>query len=152
MELPIHHVQLLNCEIRNAGSNAAPPNNTNAISAFGGSNYAFIGGSCHDGPSYCFYINGNNHLIDGMDIYNMGAYGIHNNESDGSKTIESMTFRNNRIHNTGGTFSGGIVVSAANAAHNVKIYNNIIYDGPNEGIQLAGNDHNTQVYNNTMNS
>lgn len=146
----VHHVRLLNCEIRNAGQPAAPPLGNNGASAFGGYNYEFVGGSCHDGPGYCFYINGANHLFDGMEFYNLGAYAVHANESDGSKTIDNMTIRNTRMHNVGGAFSAGITLVAANAVNNAQVYNNLLYNNPNEGIQISSNNRNALVANNTV--
>jgi parallel beta-helix repeat protein len=101
----------------------------------------------HNGSSrfdHGIYLEGQNNLIDGCEMYNNIGYGIHIYNGGGG--TGSNTIRNNSVHNNLG--DGGVTLSSGN---NHLFYNNIVYNNNGYGITIGfGGADNTQIYNNTI--
>jgi hypothetical protein len=162
----VHHIRIKNAEIV-----ADPTRFMNAIQtvvvdpAFGQGGHEFIKLKIHGGaypqlagqpqPAEGIYIEASNVLVDGCEIYGMGA-GLQIYNGYG-RYPDAAIIRNNIIHDMPSTGSTdrhwGITVAAG--SHNTRIYNNVIYGitqestGSSEDIFLYASS-GTLVYNNTL--
>lgn len=123
----------------------------------------FIGGAIHDcygiasggvgGDSVCHgvYVLSDDNLIDGVNIHDVDAYGVHvyNGAAFGGVGLPDRNIvRNNYIHSTGKAnqtvFCIGLVEGDSNQA-----YNNIC-NWTTNGVQTGSNSTNAKVWNNTL--
>jgi parallel beta-helix repeat protein len=109
--------------------------------------------------------------VDGCEVYNNVGYGIQLFNGDNTTLVHDNILRNNRVHNNGGSSTpGGITINHGdnNIAHdniicnnegealgvgtadNTQISNNTIYNNSPGGLNIASNDHNTLVRDNTF--
>ncbi len=130
-----------------------------------------IGGNVHDPAAFTdhscdssvsaachgIYLHGGYNLIDGVTLYNVTGFCIHQYGQYPNTPNSNSIIRNNIIHDCGiptSAASGGILTSgggSGNIAQNNLVYNNIVYNIPlGAGIGVAYNNANTQVYNNTI--
>jgi parallel beta-helix repeat protein len=145
-------------EVRNGNCNL------NSIN-YQGSFVEFIGGKFHttvrnncagkfaSGSGYAFYIGGSNNLVEGVKIYNIAGYGIHNysNPSWPGANASNNVYRYNDVSATGQdtvvSFFAGILLGTGN---NNQAYGNIVHDNIGAGIQIGNGATNSRVYNNTI--
>jgi parallel beta-helix repeat protein len=99
-------------------------------------------------------------LVDGNDIHDNDAFGIHMADNAGVVDISRTIVRNNRVYNNGnGTDGCRTAITSPNVCSNygilvgdgsdILVYNNVVY-GNNGGIVAYENSTNLQVYNNTV--
>ena len=101
---------------------------------------------------YGFYISGDNHLIEGCDIFDNYGYAIQFFNSGNPNTINGNIVRGNRMHNNGwhGNLYGAGIMTI-NHGNNNQVYNNLFYNNPAGGIDIRyANPDGTKVYNNTF--
>jgi parallel beta-helix repeat protein len=94
---------------------------------------------------YPFYVSGNDHLVEGIDIYDSPYFCFHLFHTTVSP--ERHIVRNNRLHHCGSlrTSAAAIVMKG----HDHQFYNNLVYAQSGHGVQiLSGN--NQEIYNNTV--
>lgn len=115
----------------------------------------------HGEPSpngHGFYTNAERTLIDNAHVYNMTGYGLQIFDSGCPHTVDFIydcgkdsVIRNSSFHHNGnGTTSlyGGLVIGHASG---MEVYNNIVYNNRNNGIELGyASTINTKVYNNIV--
>jgi parallel beta-helix repeat protein len=135
-----HHIRIMNTEVKNA-----PVSGINVSPDSGSTDNEFINCSVHNNGfsaqfDHGIYISNARNLIDGCDIYNNGAYGVHiySGANNGNNTV-----RNSRVH--GQTGKAGILVATGTGN---SVYNNILY-GNAWGIALFYGGGGA-VYNNTV--
>ena len=138
-----HHVRISNCEVKNATYSGI----LTAGKPFGVGSNEFINCRVHDNGTrqsydHGIYLECDNELVDGCEIYNNAAYGVHIWEDDPT----NITIRNCRVHGHDG--AAGILVGSATGNY---VYNNVVY-GNSWGISLfyggGGAVYNNTVYNN----
>ena len=106
------------------------------------------------GFSHALYLEGSNNLIDGNELYDLAAYGIHIYSSSGL-TPNNNTIRNNIIRDFGlkRPVASGILVTSNGDGN--QIYNNLVYNGRGlnndggVGISIERTS-NSKVYGNTV--
>jgi hypothetical protein len=89
-----------------------------------------------------------NNLIEGCEIYNNKAFGVHIYSGSASQSANRNVVRGNRIYNNGttGANGGGVVSGSGTGA---LLYNNLIY-GNRDGIVMCCGAKEQQVLNNTI--
>src|SRR5262245_33568525 len=115
------------------------------------------GQSMTDAPfvGHGLYMQGYGHLIEENEIYSNSGGGIQHRHlvSDGySPCSGPSTFRNNRIHNNATgipvSYNSGIQMQSCD---NMLVYNNVVYDEPSGGIQIADSSTaGVKIFNNTL--
>jgi hypothetical protein len=146
-----NHIGVINCEVKNAGNEGIELENAGA-----GPNYCeFINDQVHNNGTtsfqHGFYIQSNNNLIDGCQIYaNAGLGGqIFKQNGVGSAYCSYNIVRNCRIYGND-TAGGGRAAFVLDVGTGNEFYNNVVYDNPNEGLKVEYGATNTLVYNNTF--
>jgi hypothetical protein len=126
----IHHVKFENMEVRNATGSCV------VIDKFVGplNNIWWTGGKVHDcspsGPDYAFYFNGDDQLVENVEIYNVPNYCFHNFKEGG--TPLRMIFRNNVVHHCSASRPDQAAVLLMGT--NPRAYNNLLYSNSGNGI------------------
>jgi hypothetical protein len=145
-----HHVRFINTEIRNSPYQG--------ITIFWGNGRSsdyneFINCKVHSNGrtnhlDHGFYISTSNNLIEGCQIYNNKAFGVHIYSGSASQSANRNVVRGNRIYNNGttGANGGGVVSGSGTGA---LLYNNLIY-GNRDGIVMCCGAKEQQVLNNTI--
>jgi hypothetical protein len=119
-----------------------------------GHDIEFLGGKYHDAGrptspdypnDYAFYVMGSNNLVDGIEVYNIPYYGIHNYDS--SPTPSGNVYRNSVFHDTSLQSATGAAILLADGDSNVAD-NNTIYNNFGRGIETSYGASNTQITNN----
>ena len=147
-----HHIRFQNGEIKNTWRNGV----LIVADASGSSGFnEFINSKVHDGSLGCasiggcygFYIQSNNNLVDGVEIYNFDSYGIHIYNANTPYPSNNIV-RNSVVRNNGSliAWSSGILIAKGNGN---MAYNNIVRNG-NHGIAVGFGASNSYVYNNTV--
>jgi hypothetical protein len=152
------HLRFINLNVHGNNSTAVTISTSSVVNVSSGSVgfNEFLGGSVHgcSGPvapttgagnrCHGFYVSSPSNLVDGVDMYDIDAYPIHNFSDNPSNNI----YRNNKIHACGKpgvtVFAIGIYTGTGN-----QVYNNIIY-GCENGIEIGASSRNTSVDNNTI--
>ena len=139
-----HHIRFQNGEVKNAWSE-----NVELMGSFNEVMHSKIYDSRE---GYGFYVStGNNHLIEGNEIYNNAGYAVQiysgYYSGPGQGSTDNHIVRNNRMYNNG--FELGYGAITVGKGRNCHVYNNLIYDNFG-GIEV--NDHSTdqQIYDNTI--
>jgi parallel beta-helix repeat protein len=88
---------------------------------------------------------GSNNLVDGIEVYNIPYYGIHNYDS--SPAPSGNVYRNSVFHDTSLQHATGAAILLANGDSNVAD-NNTIYNNFGRGIETSYGASNTQISNN----
>jgi parallel beta-helix repeat protein len=99
-------------------------------------------------------------LVDGNDIHDNDAFGIHMADNAGTVDISRTIIRNNKVYNNGNGADGcRTAITSPNVCSNygilvgdgddILVYNNLVY-GNNGGIVVYENSTNLRVYNNTV--
>lgn len=154
-----HDIHFLNLEVKNgwvsgyniysSGVAESPYNQVIGGSIHGNGRSGIAGGSAIGGGGnygYGLYLDTVDTLVDGVDIYQNGGYGI---QAIGDRNI----LRNNTIHDNG-TWGGtnyGIDLGAGIYPSNDsnQVYNNVIWNN-HGGILVYTNTSNAHVYQNTI--
>ena len=129
-----------------------------------GSNSTISGNTIHDAGDHGIYVLSNyasgtveNVVVENNTLYNCYHTGI--DVMNLSGTLQNITVRNNKYYNNSNydtTWTNrAILVStgAGQIANGVNIYNNLIYNICDAGIQIggtSGNERNINIYNNTV--
>jgi parallel beta-helix repeat protein len=138
-----NHVRIQNCELTNSVGQG--------ITIFSGNGFSsdyneILRSKIHDNGSSDFdhgmYVNVNNTLIDGNEIYNNAGYGIQKYPTGSNNVV-----RSNRIHDNAhlGHRGDGILFSGGS---NNQAYNNIVWNNDN-GIG-TNYESGSKIYNNTI--
>jgi parallel beta-helix repeat protein len=97
-------------------------------------NIWWTGGKVHDcspsGPDYAFYFNGDDQLVENVEIYNVPNYCFHNFKEGG--TPLRMIFRNNVVHHCSASRPDQAAVLLMGT--NPRAYNNLLYSNSGNGI------------------
>jgi parallel beta-helix repeat protein len=139
-----HHVKFENMELKNAWTNCVQIGN-------GSHDIWFTGGRIHDcalfdtsvPTGYPFYIAGQDHLIENVEVYNSNRFCIHIYGG----TPNRVTLRNSIFHHCALKQASAAAILAAGDSH--MIYNNVVYNNSGHGIMTYGGT-NTKFYNNTV--
>lgn len=121
-------------------------------------NLEILNNKIHDGtflPSgfgHALYIEGSDNLIEGNELYNLAAFGVHNYSTAGNPSNNIV--RKNKVYNFGlqrETATGILLTSGSGN----QAYNNIVFNGQGSlgdgGVGIAiGGCINCKVYNNTV--
>ena len=134
--------------------------NWNAIYTGFGQNIEIVNNRIHDGAmlptgfGHAIYIEGSNNLVEGNEMYNLVAYGVHVYSSIGGNPSNNI-IRNNIVHDFGlkRPVAAGILVTSNGSVN--QIYNNRVYNGKglnNDGGVGISIDHtsNSKVYSNIV--
>jgi parallel beta-helix repeat protein len=160
-----HHIRLMNAEVlgpKHTGT-GAPTGQTVLVAAgdstsIGGNE--FINLRVHGGMSndfdQSFYVQSAGNLIERCEIYDFpgNAVQLYNGNGLGA-TPDNNIVRNNTIHDARLTVSGQRHAGIVGTGAGNNIYNNIVYNIPNNGAAAVGisiyqGSSNTGVYNNTV--
>ena len=149
-----HHIRIKNCEVKNATHSGILTGYGSGVVAPNSQYLEFLACKVHHNGSVAnldhgLYIGGSNNLVEGCEIYNNAAWGIHLYTGDESKPVRDNVIRKNYIHDNdqGGRGRGGILISSG---PNNQVYNNIIANNTS-GMQIAyANAIDNLVYNNTL--
>jgi hypothetical protein len=147
-----HHVRFINIEAKNSANHVVQISHL-------GHHIEFLGGRFHDAGNptspvteyprcYGFYVIGNDNLFDGIEVYNIPSYGIHNYNSILPYPSRNI-YRNSVFHHTGLQIVSSSAILLAKGADNAA-YNNILYSNNGHGITTGYGDTNTKIYNNTI--
>lgn len=146
-----HHIRVQNSDIKNARGVSL-----DGITYRGGTNIQLAGSFNevvnskihHSQHSYGFYITGNNHIVDGNEIYNNAGYAIQIYEGHyPTVTTDNHIIRNNRMYNNG--FARRTAALTMWKGSNCLFYNNLIYNNFG-GISVGDYSTNLQIYNNSL--
>jgi parallel beta-helix repeat protein len=116
----------------------------------------FTGGSVHDcglaepveNAGYPFYIGGNNHLIENMEVYSSNSFCFHIYSGTSTKP-NRVTVRNTILHHCGlQRASSAAILLSGGDSH--AAYNNILYSNACHGISAQSGATNAMIYNNTV--
>ena len=164
-----HHIRFKNAEII-SGGDGVPGGGTSQsvlgvllVNDLDGSiganeflNLRMHGGGDPGDLTYAFYIQSDDNIIDGCDLYDQQGFGIQIYNSNRGGTPQNNIIRNSQIHDTTRTVDGystvGIMVSGAGT----QIYNNLIWGMRNAGSEsfgillYGGGAANNMIYNNTL--
>lgn len=130
-----HHIRFIRCEIRNAPYTALGiySDGTAQPNEWGG-NHEFIDNLIHNNGSNefnnVFYVQSNNNLIRGNDIYDNFSTGVMVSCQNMARPTGNIT-EQNRIHGNG----GGVGIAGASGN---TFRNNLIYDNAPNGFQTTG--------------
>jgi parallel beta-helix repeat protein len=143
-----HHVRFINAEIKNSPYQGVTIFWGNGLSS---DNHQFINCNVHsngvtNGVDHGFYISTSNNLIDGCEIHDNKAYGIHIYAE--GYAANGNVIRRNRIYNNGVTDANGGGIVASSGARTF-IYNNLIY-GNRDGIGVCCGARQQLIVNNTV--
>jgi hypothetical protein len=147
-----HHIRFQNMDIKNArgysldgGASFVGGQNIQ----LGGSFNEIINSKIHDSQhSYGFYITGDNHLVDGNEIYNNAGFAVQIYEGRyPTLTTDNHIIRNNRMYNNGFSRQQGAITVGKGSG--CLVYNNLTYNNFG-GIDVGIDSTNAQVYNNTL--
>jgi parallel beta-helix repeat protein len=143
-----HHVRFINAEIKNSPYQGVTIFWGNGLSS---DYHEFINCKVHhngrtNNLDHGFYISTSNNLIEGCQIHDNKAYGIHIYAE--SYAANGNVIRRNRIYNNGiSSENGGGIVASSGAS--TFVYNNLIY-GNRDGIVLCCGAREEQILNNTI--
>jgi parallel beta-helix repeat protein len=132
------HVRFLNCEIKNAVGQGV-------LLVSGAGNWEFINCDVHNNGfdlnfDHGFYIQTNNNLIEGCNIHNNKAVGIHIYGGGSSDSI----IRNNRVYDN--TASGiGLYTGSGHL-----VYNNLVWGNGGNELTIRYGASSCKVYNNVI--
>jgi parallel beta-helix repeat protein len=133
---PSHHIKLVNCEIKNAVGNGV------AVGRLSHHN-EFINCKVHDNGNdlfaHGFYMNSNDSVIDGCEVYGHVGWGLHLY----SQPHQNMVIKNCHVHNNN---EGGILIYNAT---NDLAYNNVVRANGGWGGIKAEYCANAKILNNT---
>jgi hypothetical protein len=142
-----HHIRLRNCEIKNGPANgvldiAGDGTNPNTgHNEYINCHVHHNGGSASSTLRHGFYIGTvSNVLVEGCSIHDNAGYGIQVQYDD----TNNVTIRRNRIDRN---YYGGLV--ALSSSSNLLVYNNVISNHPNFGLQ-TGVSRGARYLNNTV--
>jgi parallel beta-helix repeat protein len=137
-----HHIRIQNSEIKNAPGQGL---------LIAGNNNEFIDLRVHDngtnGFSHGIYILSSNNLIEGCEIYNNAAWGVHIYSSSGDGANNNIV-RSNEIHHNARAGKGGPGILLSSGTENTA-YDNEVW-GNKGGIQIDYYASNTSVHDNTI--
>jgi parallel beta-helix repeat protein len=147
-----NHNKMVGCEVKNPAENGILISDASGV---GHCDYnQFINCKVHDGriltnPGHYhgFYIESNNNLVDGCQMYNMQAYGLQVFASAGNN-CSNNTVRNCIVHDNAkdGSSTGGMILGTGS---NNTAYNNEVYNVP-RGIKTGQGDKSTTIYFNSI--
>jgi parallel beta-helix repeat protein len=143
-----HHIRIKNSEVKNAKMTGILVNNVGSPN----SDYnEFINLDVHDNGTTDFdhglYIETANNLVEDCRVYNNSGWGVH--IYNGSSAVaNNNTVRKNKIYDNARTGVRGRGIILSSGSGNIA-YDNLIW-GNQDGIQIAYNASNSQVYNNTI--
>lgn len=149
------HWKLTNFEAFGAGNTDYPGNGVSAGGVGGIASNCNVhdnGKTIHDPyrtGGYAFYVHEPGWLIENCQLHHNGGYAIHLYGQSGHR-MDGAIVRNNEIYansQSALTLSAGILVSTGS---NLAIYNNIIRDDLQSGIQIFSECSNCLIYNNTI--
>jgi hypothetical protein len=151
-----HHIRFQNGEVKNSygqgmhidGTGSDPGGNEILTSAIHD-----IGSPGSGNQEHGMYITAPSTVIDGNDIYNVRAFGIHVYSGYVGIDATNSIIRNNRVHGCnieGGSGAGAVILSHGD---NILFYNNLVYNnggGGSGAVWVYSNVNNTKLYNNTI--
>jgi parallel beta-helix repeat protein len=144
-----HHIVIDGMEIKNMRNNTGFAGNGSFIEI----RNCKVHDTNLDGASalsYGMYINTNNSIIEHCQVYNNGAYGIHNYHATANDVTNNQIrfneFWNNSVNGIG-YHAAGLITSSGD---NNQIYGNVFHDNPYDGIELDDDCTNCKIYNNTI--
>jgi parallel beta-helix repeat protein len=143
-----HHVKLTDLDISNGTNNCVQFGTSSHHVWMTGGRVYHCGWAANPQPGitgYPFYASGNDHLVEGVEIYDTPFHCYHLYHS--SVAPARHIIRNNKLHHCGSMQASSGTAIMKGADH--QFYNNIIYAASGHGvIILSGN--NQQIYNNTV--
>lgn len=128
-----HNIRFQNGVIKNCGRNGVH-------TTLPGSGFEILTSQVYNNGSdfweHGIYISSPNALVDGNEVFDNGAYGLHFHHSSIANALDNLIARNNRVYRNG--YQGLELRSGTNAL----LYNNLIYDNgfgrPYTGVPSAG--------------
>jgi hypothetical protein len=117
----------------------------------------FTGGKVHDcgmldpdlaNSGYPFYIGGNDHLVENIEVYNSNRFCMHIFYSF-APFPNRVTVRNSIFHHCSLKENSTSAILLSKGDSN-SAYNNVIYSTNGHGIMTYGGDTNSKIYNNTV--
>ena len=145
-----HHVRFINTEIKNSPYHGVTIFWGNGLSS---DYHQFINCKVHsngvtNGLDHGFYISTSYNLIEGCEIHDNKAWGVHIYSGTPARSANNNVIRRNRIYNNGVTDeNGGGIVAGSGAS--TFVYNNLIY-GNRDGIVVCCGARQQLILNNTI--
>lgn len=150
--LGAHHIRFTNTEFRNTGASGPSTDEKGAGVLTGGDDLEFLNCSSHhngvgktnqggNNAPYGFYITGARTLIQNCDIYNNGAYGVHQHHAAADQGTSNNIYEQNRIYDNGAVQAQQFMALLIDGGSGSIARNNIVWDttgNPNVfGISLG---------------
>ena len=147
-----HHVRFTGVEVKNSKRQGVH-STLGSGPASGQTFIEFLNMRVHDNGTVAnldhgFYVEVANQLIEGCEVYNNAAFGVHLYRGGSTTLPTNNIVRKNYIHNNNrlGSGRGGIMI----AGPSNLVYNNVVANNT-EGIELGyGSANNNEVFNNTV--